>query len=153
MGFSFLLALLSALSISTCLALIAHPERQTNNNNILRRINARKYVKDLQPTDRTNKDFIDNVEVTRKSFGVNNKFTRRKRVETGGFTLYSEALNGRIAMAAFSVGLTREFFTGESLLQQIGLHDQKCGFLFVAAVTAILGISINKEIEKKAEDQ
>ena len=120
-------------------SLIIHPERQTNSNNILRRINARKFVQDLKPINTDNKDLIDNVEVTRKSFGVNNKFTRRRREASGGFTKFSEMLNGRIAMAAFTVGLVREAITGESLLQQIGLHDQKCGVVFISIMSLIVG--------------
>ncbi|HEY9637199.1 MAG TPA: high light inducible protein [Coleofasciculaceae cyanobacterium] len=38
-----------------------------------------------------------------------------------GFTPFAETLNGRLAMLGFVIGLTIEWFTGQNILQQVGL--------------------------------
>jgi hypothetical protein len=38
-----------------------------------------------------------------------------------GFTPFAETLNGRLAMLGFTLGLTTEWITGQSILQQLGL--------------------------------
>ncbi len=38
-----------------------------------------------------------------------------------GFVAFAESLNGRLAMLGFVTGLVTELFTGQTILQQIGL--------------------------------
>ena len=38
-----------------------------------------------------------------------------------GFTPFAETWNGRLAMLGFVIGLTTEWITGQSILQQLGL--------------------------------
>jgi hypothetical protein len=38
-----------------------------------------------------------------------------------GFTKFAERWNGRLAMLGFVIGLTTEWLTGQSILEQIGL--------------------------------
>ena len=65
-------------------------------------------------------------------------YVRKNKVS--GFTDLSETINGRLAMIGLTVGFVQEFFTGQTLLQQIGVGSSK---LWPVEITEeYLGISI-----------
>ena len=75
---------------------------------------------------------LDMSEAVTSSKGYRQDFSSLRRIldfykeysdreSVSGFTDISELINGRLAMIGLVAGYTKEYFTGETLLQQIGI--------------------------------
>ena len=89
---------------------------------------------DVDSKDDTSLDMSDAVSTGSKDGGAELTAIQRvldfykeysTRESVNGFTDISELINGRLAMIGLIAGYTKEYFTGETLLQQVGIGSPK----------------------------